>query len=242
MLKRSSAAYLVFISQIVASLVSGTSQTWAQLVTGKHISPSWLITWELFLLLNLVLVYNAYRILKIKTMLRGLAVYSAWLLVITVNLFVLLGMKGFSSWLQEDSIVMILVTVGAIAVLGVSRYRSLPLSDPFIKGWLGFFFRLVPQGFLAYTIFVSQSSGLSATFVILGHYTILTRIWQVCNDVVVDQSRPIGLASEVNVLRNMFIKIWRDAEYKNTKATLVAELGNEFSWLVVTAVWWFCAL
>lgn len=236
-------ATLVFITQVALSIVSGYTQGYAVLTADspKPLSPSWLITWEAFLLLGVILVWKQAVAInkKVTIFWKPLMVYIGWFAAITFNICALQVAVGLSnSWRPGDSVVIAAVIVGSIIVLAVAKFKRMKITDPAVKGWLGVFFRFIPQIVLAYSIYTTGLSSLIWPFIVIGHYTILTRIWQIVNEQLVQVERMTF--GELSVVVDRIRTLWSDADFKNAKANIIAELGNEVSWVIVSSVWYFC--
>lgn len=186
------------------------------LTTAQGISPSWFVTWEIFLLINLVLALRAHRNQPSRVTRQTIATYLLWVFVITLDLSVM-TLKGTGSWSVRDTATMLLVGVCVPVTLIVARRHALGISDPIVKGWLALFFKAIPQLVLAYNILMVGGAGLAGIMILSGHITILTRIGQ------------------------LWFSIREAGWDRNRIGSAMSEIANEASWIVVTITWFIAS-
>lgn len=202
----------LFGVQVLYTLLFGGSQFIRMLTTSNGVSISWLVCWEAFLVINLILALQAHRIKRSRITAQTVFGYIAWMVIIGLDLGVLLW-KNIGTWNERDTATSILVGL-AIIVISIFVYcKNLSFSNPLIKGSLAIFFKGIPQLVLAYNIYMLGNEGLTLVAIIGGHVTILIRIIQ---------------------LRISSQEVKTD---KNRTGSFISEIANETSWLVVTLVW-----
>ncbi len=201
----------LFWSQIVLAIVFGGSQFLKLLVSTEGINASWLISWELFLICNLLLAVRNFRALRDRLSRQTVLIYSVWTLLIGADLSILLFEAP--SWSTLDSWSAILSSVGIAFAFAYSRQRKVPLSSPPTLAIVAVSAKSIPQLALAVSLGLNGSGGLSANALLVGHITILLRLAQLSYS-----ARQTG---------------WN----QDRLASFSSELANELSWLVVTIVW-----
>lgn len=202
----------LFGVQIICTLVFGGSQFFRMLTTAQGVSISWFACWEVFLVLNLVLVIRAHRNQPSRVTLQTILSYVLWTVMVTLDLGVMIW-KGTGTWNGRDTGTMIFAAIGIAATLLVSRHKHLTIADPIVKGYLALFFKAIPQLALAYNMLVLGSGGLAGATVIAGHITVMTRLGQ------------------------LLFSIKEAGWDRNRIGSAISEVANEASWVVVTIVW-----
>jgi hypothetical protein len=206
------AADLLFGVQFVCTIVFGGSQFLRMLTTSEGVSISWYGTWEVFLILNLILALRSHHNQSSRVTRQTILSYTLWIVVVTLDLGLMI-VSGTGRWNERDTTTTIFAAIGVTMVLTVANRRQLPIADPLVKGNLAIFFKAVPQLILAYNMLTVGGDGLAALAVITGHVTILTRLGQLWFSV-------------------------REAGWdRNRIGSVIAEISNEFSWMLVTIVW-----
>ena len=207
------AADLLFGVQILFAIIFGGGQIYRMLTTGKGVSISWFVFWEVFLLLNLVLAMRAHRNQPSRVTRQALASYVLWVGIVSASIVVMLVRKT-GHWQSIDTVTTGIVALGVVVTIVVARIRGAKLADPIIKGWYAVFFKGVPQTTLAANILIIGSgAGLAGSTLIAGHVTVLTRLGQVIFSV-------------------------KEAGWdRNRMGSALSEMANELSWVVVTIAW-----
>ncbi len=209
-------ADLLFLMQIGFAAVSGGSQ-FAQLLTSTEgVSASWFGAWEIFLLLNLWLAWRAHDAQPSRITIQTLWSYAVWTVMIALDLACLV-LRNSWSWNDRDTLTAVLVLIGVAATLLIGALRNRSFKDPLVKGWLAVWFKAVPQLILAWNILLVGGAGMSLIAIGAGHITIWSRLGQLILSV-------------------------REAGWdKNRLGSLVSEVPNGLSWIVVTLawVWWY---
>ncbi len=212
MSKKKIIADLLFGVQIACTFIFGGVQFWNLLKTTQGVSVSWYAFWEMFLALNLWLAYRSHKAEPSRVTSQTLAAYGLWVVVVGADIGAMLW-RDASTWDMRDNVTAALATSGILATIMVGRQQKLGVSDPMIKGWLALFFKAVPQLVLAWKITADGNGGLAGPTLLVGHVTVLTRLGQ---------------------LRFAIKEAGWD---RNRKGSALSEVGNELSWIVVTAMW-----
>lgn len=206
----------LFGVQVICTLISGTAQSYRMITTAQGVSPSWFVTWEIFLIINLALAVRAHRNQPSRVTRQTIATYLLWVFVITLYLSVMI-LKGTGSWSVRDTATMLLIGVCVPATLVVARQRALGITDPIVRGWLALFFKAIPQLVLAYNILTVGGAGLAGLMIFVGHITILTRIGQ------------------------LWFSIREAGWDRNRIGSAMSEIANEASWIVATIAWFIAS-
>lgn len=178
----------------------------------EGVSFTWITFWGIFLFINLSLSYRAHRLQPSRITKQTLIVYITWTILMLMNVAVFLY-KDTGIWNEIDSLTALSAALGIVATLVVARRNHLPFSDPIVRGYLAIFFKGLPQLTLAYSIWQYGGTGISGIAIWVSHLTICTRLAQVLLSL-------------------------REAGWdRNRKGTLISEIANEASWIVVTVVW-----
>lgn len=210
--KKKMTADLLFGVQIICTFIFGGSQFLRMLTTSQGVSMSWYGSWEVFLLLNLVLAVRAHRNQSSRVTLQTILSYVSWVTMVTLDLGVMV-VKGTGTWNGRDTATTVCAIVGVVMTLVVANRKQLAITDPMVKGYLAIFFKAVPQLILAYNVFMMGGNGLAAVAIVTGHITIITRLGQ------------LGFSI-------------REAGWdRNRIGSAISEIANETSWIVVTIVW-----
>lgn len=204
---------LLFWVQIFFALVFGGGQFIKMLTTTEGVSVTWLIFWEFFNILNLILAYKTDKAEPTRISRQTIRIYQAWTLVIGANI-ALMFWQGVGIWSERDTYSSILIPIAIAVTVFIALAKRKPLADPMIKGWIAVFCKGIPQLVLAYSIYLYGGEGLWGVAIYTGHVTILTRLTQ--------------------------LTLSRTAETgwdKNRVASLLSEGFNEATWIVVTIIW-----
>ncbi len=209
-------ADVFFGIQIIFALIFGLYQAYQLTISTKGFNVSWFIFWYLFTIINLMLAFKAYRQKKSRVTRQIIIVYGIWLVLISINLFILIQGHKFI-WNERDSIATTIIIMGLLIIFSTKYFRKNGINDPLIKGWLAFLFKSIPQFLLAYSIYVLRDgSGIHYLTIFAGHILVLTRIGQ------------------------LLFSLRENKLDKNRKGSMISEFGNELSWIMVTIFWfWF---
>jgi len=204
---------LLFGVQIICTFWAGISQFWKMLTTTQGVSISWLVFWEAFLIINVVLAVKAHQNKPSRVTLQIVMSYVAWTIMITADLAILI-LKSVDGWDQKDTTTFILAGAGIIGTLLIGHWRyNLGLADPMVRGYLAVFFKAIPQLVLAYKISMEGGDGIAFGGVFAGHITILTRLGQ------------------------LWFSIREAGWDRNRIGSAISEIANEASWVIVTIIW-----
>jgi len=121
-------------------------------------------------------------------------------------------LHGRYLWGASDNRTLLFAGASSLIVTLIGRWHNLPLTDPIVQGWLANAIKSVPQTFLAYKMWQEGGGGYTAIAIWLSHVMIMIRVIQVVADYVsAPERRKAGL--------------------------IIAEVGNELSWCIVTIAW-----
>lgn len=205
-------ADLLFIIQIVCTIIFGGGQFVRMLATAQGVSMSWFIFWEIFLIINLILALKAHKNQPSRVTWQTIGSYTLWVIMVTADLGVMVW-KGTGTWSKNDTITAIIAGTGILATLIIAMRNSNGINDPIAKGWLAVFFKATPQLMMAIKIMSVGAAGLAGTTVITGHITVLTRLGQLAFSI-------------------------KEAGWdRNRKGSAISELANEGSWVITTIAW-----
>ena len=212
-LKKKMTADFLLTVQIICTFVFGGSQFLRMLTTSQGVSISWFATWEVFLVLNLVLAIRAHSIQPSRVTFQTILSYVTWATMVTLDLGVMFWKKT-GVWNGRDTATVLCAIIGVVTILAVARRKQLAITDPMVKGYLAIFFKAVPQLILAYNMFiVGGGNGLAGMAIVTGHITIISRLGQLCFSI-------------------------REAGWdRNRVGSAISEIANELSWVVVTIIW-----
>ena len=217
----------LFWAQLVALSVFGLSEFFAILVSSDGISISWLICWELFLLVNLFLAVLADKEKSSRVSKQTIIIYAAWIVMIGLDIFAAI-ISGNTSWAKLDTIVILVVLVFQVFTPAFVEVTGLPPGHPLIKAYHAVALKAVPQLALAAYMLENGGHSLSLWAILAGHLTICLRLGQIYISIseVSDSNTD---ASEV--------RDGGEQKFGNRKAMMVGEVANEVSWAVVTIAW-----
>lgn len=202
----------LFGVQIVCTLLFGGAQFLRMLTTSQGVSASWFLSWEIFLALNLTLVFNAHKKQKSRVTVQTIASYLLWVVVVTADIVVMICRRT-GEWNSRDFATIILAIVGITFTMAVANEKGATIIHPLVKSFIALFCKAIPQFIMAYNIAVMGGGGLAGMTVIAGHITVMTRLGQ------------------------LFFSIREAGWDKNRTGSAISELGNEISWVAVTATW-----
>mgnify|MGYP003394621956 CR=1 FL=1 len=204
---------LLFGVQVVLAVIFGYSQVTHMLQNGADgVSIGMWTSFCLFAGLNLGLAIKANKVYPDRNSQQNIFVYGLWVLIAALNATIILVKSP--GWDRTDTTVVILLLFGTLVIGFVAKKKHLNIRDPMIRGWLALLCKAMPQLAQAWKIVLNRGApGFSPAMVWLGHATILVRLAQ------------LGFAV-------------REAGWdKNRRASLLSEIGNELSWIIVTIIW-----
>jgi len=207
-LKNERKTFFLFCFQLVMIVVYTVPQI-MNITSGKTKGLTMVLYggFMIYILVNLFLSIQAHRIEKTKGRKRLVIIYSLWILAIG-SIFV----SGVTKiiWREEDTLISIVILLLSATTLVYFR----GIKNPFSKGFLGVWFKSIPQLWLAYTMLsLGTGIGLHPVNVIAAHCTSIPR------------------------LVHVFI-IGREGKWdKEARGLMLSEASNVFTWTVVTIVW-----
>lgn len=215
-MQKKDVADLLFVVQITFIAVFGGSQFLQLLTSTEDVSATWFGAWQIFLLLNFWLAWNAHKAKPTRLSIQTLWTYGLWSVAIALDLGCLV-LRSTWRWDQSDTITALIITLGVALTLLISSLNGKTFKDPLVKGWLAVFFKAVPQLMLAWSILLVGGAGLSPIAIAAGHITILSRLGQ------------------------LHLSMDEANREENRKASFISEMPNWLSWVVVTLawLWWF---
>jgi hypothetical protein len=204
---------LLYWFQVALAFVFGGFQTHHMIVNStRGLSTSMFLFTGAFTVTNLYLSISLFRIQPSRTTKQTVGIYLLGTACYGLFLAVMMA-KAEVVWDARDSYTALTVAMLATATFVYSLLRRIAVIDPIMKGVYSLIFKSVPQFIMAWKVLQFGGGGLNAVMVIVFHILTLTRIYQIC--------RGTGNTQ------------WN----KNRIALLVAEIGNETSWSLVTMVW-----
>jgi hypothetical protein len=203
---------ILFFVQIASALGFGISQALLMLTTTEGVSMTWLVFWGVFLLINLSLSIRAHDVQPSRITRQTVITYATWSAMMILDVAVY-AWHDPDIWTAIDTWTTLAALAGIAVTLLIGRRRRLSVFDPVIRGYLAVFFKGVPQLTLAVNILMVGGAGVSVFGILTGHITICSRLGQ-----LVMSLREAG---------------WD----RNRKGSLISEIANEGSWIVVTIAW-----
>lgn len=201
---------ILFYFQLIAGIIFGVSQIIHMLNNSTQgLSISMFSFTLVYLLINWTLSLSSDR--RAPSKITKQILINTTLGFIIYFLFVLiLFIKAESFWSQNDSVTSLSVVIFLIILIIKSNQNKRKLLDPINKGVISLIFKSTPQLFLAIKVFKEGGDGLNITMLIIFHLLVLARIYQI-------------------------ISSTKEAKWeKNRKSLLISEIGNEFTWILVT--------
>lgn len=201
------AATLLFWFQIVMAWIYMVPQVW-QIIQGKTGGLT-LAMWVIFmgyLFVSLSLAMLAWKEKKERIRFYTVLIFAQWSIFISA---LFLMCVGTVYWSPGDTVVCV-----AVVFLSVATVLRKGFKDPMTRGWLSVWCKGIPQLWMAYVMWSSQSAEwLPGLSLLATNATAIPRLIQVYL-----QGRNGG---------------WD----KPTKGLLLGETANVGTWLVVTLVW-----
>ncbi|MDP3985544.1 MAG: hypothetical protein Q8P82_02155 [bacterium] len=204
--------YLPLAIQIVGGLILGISQYFKMLETLQGVSLVMFLSFEVYLVINLLLAMRAHQELRNSETRQLIGIYLFWIAMITLDLSAIWRHGGYR-WDLNDSITLIIAALGVVGTLVGARIYNLPLGDPIVKGIVSWFFKAIPQVALGIKIYAEGGNGTPLPAIIAGHATIITRLV-----LMYRSKRKLG---------------WNRA----VRGMALSEIANEASWVIVTIMW-----
>ncbi len=188
------------------------TQARLMLSTTEGISLTWLSFWGVFLLINLSLSARAHQLQPSRVTFQTVFTYATWTVVVLLCIGIYIW-RNTNFWTPLDTWTTGLALCGIVATLMVAYHNKLTITDPIVRGYLGVFFKGVPQLTLAYNITMMGGAGISTFAIVTGHINICTRLGQVLMSL-------------------------REARWdRNRLGSAISETANEGTWIVATIAW-----
>lgn len=203
---------VLFILQLILATIFGTAQALKMFSSVQGMTMVLFVCFQVYIGFNLILSYRAHRKLRTRKTIQVLIMYGTWTVLMSSHLMVF-ALKG--TWTTTDTKMMVVIALTSFTVILVGKfYKGLSVTDPMIQGTLALVCKAIPQFYLAYCIYAAGGgNGLSSITVWVGHVTIYIRI-------------------------AMLVMSGRESKWnRNVVGSLMSEIGNEISWMFVTAVW-----
>ncbi len=194
---------------------------WFQLeklaTSDKGTSLTWILCWQGFVFINLLLTLRSWRNKPDSDKVRLVAVYCGWAMVGIVWFSVMLY-KGTASWNNFDNFNLGFCILGTIAAFVYGHRRGLNgitpiLADARVRGLLAVIYKSVPQTTMAAQLLLGVPVLVAGLTVCIGHITVLLRVIQT------------------------LLALRKDSKDTDLIATVSSEIANEISWLIFTIVW-----
>lgn len=202
-----------FFFQIGLAIIFGTSQFTHMLNTSTTgLSTSTFLCTAIFIGINLHLSIASHYVKPSKITRQTVIIYVVGVLIYG-SLTSLMIIKSNDMWDTGDNITSVIAFTCIVISIIYTKIKDIKLFDPVMKGVYGLILRVIPQIALAIKIFQNGGDGLGVTMVIIFHILTLSRIFQISMSI-----KEVG---------------WD----KNRTGLIIAEIGNELSWTLVTIVW-----
>ena len=200
-----------FAFQVAMAYIFAIPQLLRMFEDVRGVTITWLLFALVFVVLNLGLAWGTHRKTQTRATFQTLCIYGNWV-VLLVPMVTIAFAK--CAWTKQESVVSSFIGVTAIAVMLWGRATKRGAADPFLRGLLVGLFRVVPHLYLVFCIvYAGGASGIPLKTIMAANITATARIIT-----LILSGRESG---------------WG----KGTKASLVSEIVNEGSWLLVTAIW-----
>jgi hypothetical protein len=203
---------VLFLVQMLTAVGFIFTQAKLMLTTTEGISLTWLFFWGVFLLINLSLSHRAHQLQPSRLTYQTAFTYATWTLVVLFCIAIYIW-QNTTFWTTLDTWTTGFALSGIVATVIVGHRNNLTITDPIVRGYLGVFFKGVPQLTLAYNILMMGGAGISTFAIVTGHINICTRLGQVLMSL-------------------------REARWdRNRRGSAISEMANEGSWIVATIAW-----
>ncbi len=203
----------LFGIQLVATVLFGGGQLIRMYKTRKGVSLTWFVLWEGFITMNLILTGDAFMTNANLTNTQAVIGYAAWAVMIAFDIALILWF-GLVSWDRYETITVIIGVGGIVTVLSVAYLQREGVANPWVKGGIALFCKTTSQIVFAFKIREKGRIGLAGMTLVMGHVTVMCRVGQILCAISVTGT-------------------WDE----NLTASLISELGNELSWILVTVCW-----
>lgn len=214
---------VLFVAGLLCTVIFGGAQL-VRLLHGHGATITWYAFFASFLILNIGLSIPPFMAKRSWVTIQPLVSYGCWLVMILLNIVAIL-VRGRTAirWTTSDQLTVLICLLGIAVTFVVSRYYcQLSAADPIVRGVYALFFKAVPQFLLAWNIAMAGGGELTAIALLMGHCTIFIRLFQIR-----ESFKEMRVNPEMEVKRRYLV------------GSVISEVGNEFSWLVVTAAWLF---
>jgi hypothetical protein len=202
-------ANVVFWTQMAAAIIFAVAQVIRMMSSVEGLTITVFLFNLTFVILNLALAVRADQVQASRETKRAKWVYVIGTITYFMFIFVMIA-KAETLWDKRDTIASTAVLIGVSIVLIRFRFQ---VALPMVCGWLALAMKAIPQLILAWKVWHVGGAGLSPIMMVMFHYLTLSRIFQI--SLIVKEAG------------------WD----KNRIALAVSEIGNELSWVIVTAVW-----
>lgn len=199
------------ISQLILAIVYGISQAFKMFETTEGLSTSMFFFSAVYLIINYFLLKNAYKIKKTEELWYLLRLHEFGIAIYLI--LTLLMLMDSDTWDLNDWYTVFVIGISFLSVLPLV-IKAYGKKHPYVKGTISALFKGIPLLFLAYKISQNGGGGLPWLALLVAHVMTLMRI--------------------IHTL----LALKKDKESYRIRATLYSEYFNEFSWLVVTIVWY----
>lgn len=203
---------VLFLVQMLTAVGFIGTQARLMLTTTEGISVTWLSFWGVFLLINLSLSSKAHQLQPSRVTYQTVFTYATWTVVVMFCIGIYIW-RNATFWTPLDTWTTGLALCGIVATLIIGYRNRLTITDPIVRGYLGVFFKGVPQVALAYNIIMMGGAGISTFAIVTGHINICTRLGQ--------------------VLMSLREARW----HRNRRGSAISETANESNWIVATIAW-----
>ena len=165
-----------------------------------------------FIGINMMLAIRAYKHKKDRSRGQAIIVYANWSILIGAHLVIAFK---YVPWRVSDYYFIIGAILATVTTLMIAKtWKGLGYEDAIVRGIVACLCKAGPQLYLTGCIIMDRSGqGLAATTIWAGHASVLTRIAHLAY---------CGKRTGVD---------------RNIKGILISEIGNEISWICVTAAW-----
>lgn len=201
----------LFVFQIVMAWFFTIPQCLRFFESTEGVTINWFLCAYIFIALNLYLSYGTYRRVKSRETLQAFLIYLNWgflgLALLTISFL-------RCSWINVDTYIFsaVIILSGIVIVVGYAKGRN--INDPTVKGLLVGLFRVVPHLYMSWCIIQAGSGdGIATKAIWAANITASTRI--------------------VTLVFSGRKAKWE----KGVVASLLSEIANESSWILVTVVW-----
>lgn len=202
---------LFFAFQVVMAYFFALPQVFKMFESVQGVTINWLLCADLFVILNLYLMVGVHKKSRSRQSLQTLLIYANWVVLVTPMVIITFFR---CAWGRQDTLVASLIAGAAIIVFSWGHFSGRGLIDPVIRGLLVGLFRVVPHLYLSYCIIQAGSgSGIATKTVVAANITATARII------------------------TLYLAGRKTGWDKGLVASILSEIGNEASWMIVTLIW-----